>query len=77
MLKTSCTCTTLKAILCSIQDKRSSPFLSLEYVLGIFLNFGHTGRATISSVLTVKRYRHESPVVEGLTHVDHMGVCRP
>ena len=28
-------------ILCSIQDRSHSPFLSLEYVLGMFLNFEH------------------------------------
>ena len=27
--------------LCSIQEKSSLPFLSLEYVLSTFLNFGH------------------------------------
>ena len=28
-------------VLCSIQNKNSSPFLSLRYVLSLFLNFGH------------------------------------
>ena len=31
----------ISMILCSIQNKSSSPFLSLEYVLSMFLSFGH------------------------------------
>ena len=43
-------------ILCSIQNKHSSPFLSLECVLSMFLNVGHfSASRSYKKVLFIKK----------------------